>query len=107
MGNPRSAHVKARAVLKQLGYSNGEAHREYKDWHIEIKSGLASLSVWSSAGMVFLSLNAIPVFHRPGPWEQYLDYLFHRMANGRGVGPSESIYLPELALDPPDTSADN
>ncbi|HEX6508726.1 MAG TPA: hypothetical protein VF221_13945 [Chloroflexota bacterium] len=65
-------------MARHLGYPDGELHREYKDWHIEVRSGSAFVSVWSSAGMVFLSMNNVPVFYRPGPWEQYLDRLFHR-----------------------------
>jgi hypothetical protein len=71
-------HLKARAVLRQFGHSDGDPHREYKDWHIEIRGGLAYISVWHSGQMVFLSLANVPVFHQPGPWEQYLDRLFQR-----------------------------
>jgi len=70
--------VKARAVLRSKGHATAEALREYKDWHIEIKSGSAYVSVWSSAGMVFLALSDMPVYYKPGPWEQYLDLLFQR-----------------------------
>lgn len=80
MGNASAIHVKARAVLRQLGHSEGEPYREYADWHIEVRGGSNYLSVWHSAQMVFLSLANVPVFYRPGPWEQYLDLLFRRTA---------------------------
>lgn len=78
MGNPRAVQVKARAVLRQLGHTESEPYREYKDWHIEIRSGLNYVSVWTSAGLVFLSMGGVPVHYKPGPWEQYLDRLFQR-----------------------------
>jgi hypothetical protein len=80
MANSRAVLVKTRAVLRAAGHSDGEHGREYKDWHIEIHGGLSYLSIWTSAGMVFLSLSDIVVFHRPGPWEQYLDLLFQKRA---------------------------
>lgn len=78
MANPQAVLVKARSVLRSAGHSDGEHGREYKDWHIEIHGGLAYISIWTSAGMVFLSLSDIVVFHRQGPWEQYLDVLFQK-----------------------------
>jgi hypothetical protein len=78
MGNSKSVHVKAKAVVRDLGWSDGEPGREYKDWHIEIRQGSGYVSVWTSSGMVFLSLAGTPVYHRPGPWEQYLERLFQR-----------------------------
>ena len=107
MGNPQAVQVKARSILRALGHSEGETHREYKDWHIELRSGLAYISVWSSAGIVFLSLNGTPVFHRPGPWEQYLELLFQRAANGRGGERSESTNSLRRFLEQPETSEDS
>lgn len=78
MSDARAVNVKARAVVRHLGHSEGDTSREYKDWHIEIRSGLRFTSVWSSSGMVFLAMVNVPVFYRPGPWEQYLDILFLR-----------------------------
>lgn len=78
MGNAQAILVKARAVLRSAGHSNGEHGREYQDWHIEIHGGLSFVSIWTSAGMVFLSLSDIPIFFRPGPWVQYVDLLFQR-----------------------------
>lgn len=102
MGNPRAVHIKARSVLQARGYTEGEARREYKDYHIELRAGLAYVSIWSSAGMVFMSLSGIPVFYRPGPWEQYLDRLFHRVeANGRDGGRARSTgWRPQIADRP-------
>jgi hypothetical protein len=73
-----SIHVKARAVARERGYSDGENRREYKDWHIDIRTGSNHVTVWNSSGMVFMSLAGVPVYYRPGPWEAYLDRLFHR-----------------------------
>jgi hypothetical protein len=78
MTNPGALHVKAKAVARQLGHSDGEPYREYKDWHIEVRSGTGYVSVWSSAQMVFLSMSNTPVYYQPGPWEQYLERLFQR-----------------------------
>lgn len=78
MANPQAVLVKTRSVLRAAGHSDGEHGREYKDWHIEIHGGLSHVSIWTSTGMVFLSLSEIVVFHRPGPWEQYLDLLFQK-----------------------------
>ena len=75
--NAAAVQVKAKAVLRGRGY-NGDSVREYCDWHIEIRAGLSYVSVWTSAGMVFLSMSDIPVYYRPGSWEQYLDLLFQR-----------------------------
>lgn len=80
MANSGAVLVKARSVLRTAGHSDGEHGREYKDWHIDIRGGLAFVSIWTSAGMVFLSLSDVVVFHRPGPWEQYLDLLFQKRA---------------------------
>lgn len=108
MGNAHATYVKARSVLRRLGHAEGEHGREYKDWHIEIRSGLAYLSVWSSAGIVFLSLKDVPVYYRPGPWEQYVDQLFQRPSvNGRDGEPGQSRRLPGRSLDQPDPSTDS
>ncbi len=80
MSNAQADLVKARAVLRILGHSNGEHGREYQDWHLEVRGGLSYISIWTSAGMVFLSMSDIPVYFVPGPWEQYLDHLFQRKA---------------------------
>jgi hypothetical protein len=106
--NSNANYVKARSILRRLGYSDGDAHREYKDWHIEIRSGLAYVSIWTSRGMVFLSLGKTPVFYRPGPWEQYLDRLFHRAgASGREPAHAGSTDSPRQFLDLPETSIDS
>ena len=78
MSNPRSVHVKARAVLRQLGHTDGDHVREFKDWHIEVRAGASYISIWHSGEMVFLSMSNVPVYHRAGPWESYLDRLFQR-----------------------------
>jgi hypothetical protein len=78
VGNQQAVHVKAKSVLVRFGHSEGDTKREYTDWHIEIRGGLAYVSVWWSAQMVFLSMTNVPVFYQPGPWEQHLDRLFHR-----------------------------
>ena len=78
MGNALAVQIKAKAVLRQLGHSDGEPRREYKDWHIEIRGGVAFVTVWSSARMVFLAMSDVPVFYLPGPWETYLERLFQK-----------------------------
>jgi hypothetical protein len=108
VSNPKAVHIKARSVVRQLGYSESDTGREYRDWHIEVRSGLSFVSVWTSAGMVFLSLANIPVYYRPGPWEQYLDLLFRRAeSNGRAGERGQSRRsLAPLRL-PPEPSEDN
>jgi hypothetical protein len=78
MANAKSVLIKAKIVARELGHSDGEPGKEYKDWHIEVRQGTGYVSVWTSAGMVFLSMAETPVYYRPGPWEQYLDRLFQR-----------------------------
>ena len=108
MGNPRAVQVKARSIVRDLGYSHGDVGREYQDWHIEVRSGLAYLSVWWSARMVFLSLANTPVFYHPGPWEQYLDRLFHRATtDGRVREPAGSTRLPAQSGGPLEPSTDS
>lgn len=79
MGRADAVHIKARAVLRDRGHPDGDGQREYKDWHIEIRSGARYTSVWSSGRMVFLSMANIPVFYQGGQWEAYLDRLFHHL----------------------------
>ena len=78
MGNPRAVYVKARAVVRQLGHSDGDPYREYKDWHMDIRAGTAYISIWASGAMVFLSMAGIPVFYQSGDWEDYLERLFQK-----------------------------
>lgn len=108
MSSQRAVHIKARSILRGRGYSDGDTGREYKDWHIEIRGGLSYVSVWSSAGMVFLSLANTPVYYRPGPWEQYLDRLFQRLeANGRRGEPDQSRHSLAPLRVPPESSEDS
>lgn len=79
MGKPEAVHVKARAVIRRLGRADDvDLYREYADWHIEIRAGMSFISVWSSGGMVFMSLLNRPIYYHPGPWEDYLDRLFQK-----------------------------
>jgi hypothetical protein len=78
MGDQRALQVKARAVLRQLGHSEGDPLREYKDWHIDVRSGASYLSIWHSGCIVFLSMANVPVYYQPGEWETYLERLFQR-----------------------------
>lgn len=82
MGNQSAILIKAKAVLRQRGHSDGEPRREYVDWHIEIRGGAGFVSVWASARMVFLSMANAPVYYHPGSWEQHLDRLFHLAESG-------------------------
>lgn len=79
MTRPDAVLRKARAVLRERGHNETDTVREYKDWLIEIRGGGYYVSVWYSGEMVFLALAGVPVYHRPAPWEQYLDRLYHRM----------------------------
>jgi hypothetical protein len=74
-----AVHVKARAVLRERGHTEGEVGREYADWHISIRGGASFVSIWWSGTMVFLSMANVPVYCRSGPWERHLDRLFHRL----------------------------
>lgn len=108
MSNQRAIHLKARAVLRDLGYSDGDTHREYKDWHIELRAGLSYVSAWTSDGMVFLSLANIPVYYVPGAWEHYLDGLFQRGGvTGRADGRERVTRLRELLRSRPESSGDS
>ncbi|HZS95044.1 MAG TPA: hypothetical protein VFA78_09620 [Chloroflexota bacterium] len=78
MTNPRAIHIKARAVVRELGHTDGDALREYEDYHIAVRAGGNYITIWASSRMVFLSMAGVPVYHLPGPWEQYLDRLFQR-----------------------------
>lgn len=103
-----SVGVKARAVLRRLGYTDSDVQREYKDWHIELRAGTAFVSIWHSGTMVYLSLGNHPVYYRSGPWEVYLDRLFHRMdSTGRAPVPAESIDLQLENRDRLGASEDN
>jgi len=78
VSNANALLVKARAVARRLGHSDSEAQREYQDWHLTVRMGMSYVSVWNSSGIVFLSIAGTPVYHRAGPWEQYLELLFRR-----------------------------
>lgn len=79
MTRPDAVLRKARAVLRERGHNESDTIREFKDWHIEIRGGGHYVAIWHSGAMVFLSLAGVPVYIRPGPWQQYLDRLYHRM----------------------------
>lgn len=108
VGNPQAVFIKARSILKQAGHNDGEMYREYRDWHIEIHGSSSFVSVWTSTGMVFMALARLPIYYRPGPWEQYLDRLFQRISTTRrSVVPDRSIDLLALSPVPPESSGDN
>jgi hypothetical protein len=85
VSNPRATLIKAKAVARTLGRSDGDPYREYRDWHIDVRAGASYVSVWASGKMVFLSMAGVPVYFEPGPWEQYLDRLFHRSGASSGA----------------------
>jgi len=68
-------YYKARDVVRRLGHSESDSCRVFKDWHIELRVGTGHVSVWTSAGIVYLTMMEKPVYHRPGPWEDYLSRL--------------------------------
>ena len=100
--------MKAKAILRDLGHSEADSGREYKDWHIDVRSGQAWVSVWTSDGMVFLSLSDKPVFYVPGAWESYLDRLFHRSeASDQVIEQSLTTRLREKFLESLEASTDS
>lgn len=78
MANSRAVHIKARAILRQLGHAEAESRREYTDWHIDMRAGSSYISIWASGEIVFLSMAGVPVYYRPGPWEEYVERLFQK-----------------------------
>jgi hypothetical protein len=68
-------YYKARDVVRQLGHSETESCRVFKDWHIELRVGAGHVSVWTSEGIVYLTMLEKPVYYRPGPWEEHLSRL--------------------------------
>lgn len=75
MSTGTDIYYKAREVVRQLGHSETESCRVYKDWHIELRVGSGHVSVWTSAGLVYLTMLEKPVHYRPGVWEEYLSRL--------------------------------
>lgn len=68
-------YYKVRDVVRQRGHSETESCRIYKDWHVELRVGSGHVSVWTSAGMVYLTMLERPVYYRSGPWEEHLSRL--------------------------------
>lgn len=77
MASGTELYYKVRNVVRQMGYSETDSCRVFKDWHIELRVGSGHVSIWTSEGMVFLTMLEKPVYYRPGPWEQHLSRL-HR-----------------------------
>lgn len=78
MDSGQDIYYKARDVVRRLGHSESDSCRVFKDWHIELRVGTGHVSVWTSSGIVFLTMLEKPVYHRPGPWEDYLSRLQQR-----------------------------
>jgi DNA-binding IclR family transcriptional regulator len=68
----RAIYYKVRDVVRRLGYSESETCRVFKDWHVELRVGSGHVSVWTSAGVVYLAVLNKTVYYQPGPWEEYV-----------------------------------
>ncbi|HZT97634.1 MAG TPA: hypothetical protein VFB34_12440 [Chloroflexota bacterium] len=68
-------YYKVRDVVRRRGHAESDSCRVFKDWHIELRVGSGHVSVWTSEGIVFLTMSEIPVHHTPGSWEDHLDRL--------------------------------
>lgn len=65
-------YYKVRDVVRRLGHAESDSCRVYHDWHIELRLGTGHASVWTSDGIVYLTMLDKMVHYRPGPWEDYL-----------------------------------
>lgn len=83
MDNPVDIYYKAREVVRRLGHSESESCRVFKDWHIELRVGSGHVSVWTSQGIVYLTMLDKPVYYRPGLWEEHLSRLHQRRPMGK------------------------
>lgn len=72
MATGAEIYYKIRDVVRQIGHSETETCRVFKDWHIELRLGSGHASVWTSQGMVYLTMLEKPVFYKPGLWEEHL-----------------------------------
>ena len=68
-------YYKVRDVVRQQGHSESESCRVFKDWHIELRVGSGHVSVWTSNGLVYLTMLDKPVHYKPGVWEEHLSRL--------------------------------
>ncbi len=84
-------YYKIRDVVRRRGHQESDACRVFKDWHLELRVGSGHVSVWTSEGIVFLTMSEKPVHHRPGQWEEHLS----RLHIGRPVAPAP-VALREL-----------
>lgn len=75
MASGTDVYYKTRDVVRRLGHSETESCRVYKDWHIELRVGAGHVSVWTSDGLVFLTMLEKPVYYRAGVWEERLSRL--------------------------------
>jgi hypothetical protein len=75
MSNGAAIYYKTREVVRRLGHSETESCRVFKDWHIELRVGSGHVSVWTSQGLVYLTMLEKPVHYRPGIWEEHLSRL--------------------------------
>ena len=75
MTDASAIYYKVRDVVRLLGHSETETCRVFKDWHIELRLGAGHASIWTSQGIVFLTMLEKPVYYRPGAWEDHLSRL--------------------------------
>jgi len=72
VANGSEIYYKVRDVVRQQGHSETESCRVFKDWHIELRVGSGHVSVWTSQGLVYLTMLDKPVHYRQGVWEEHL-----------------------------------
>jgi hypothetical protein len=72
MADGTNVYYKVRDVVRRQGHSESESCRVFKDWHIELRVGVGHVSVWTSQGMVYMTMLDKPVHYLPGAWEEHL-----------------------------------
>lgn len=91
MATGSDIYYKVREVVRQRGHSESESCRVFKDWHVELRVGSGHVSVWTSTGIVYLTMLEMPVYYQRGPWEEHLS----RLHLGRPMG-KPAVELREL-----------
>lgn len=72
MADGSEIYFKVREIVRSRGHSESDTCRVFKDWHVELRVGSGHTSVWTSDGIVYLTMLEKPVYFRPGPWEDHL-----------------------------------
>lgn len=85
MARGTDIYYKVREVVRRAGHSESDSCRVFKDWHLELRVGSGHVSIWTSEGIVYLTMLEKPVFYRSGPWEEHLARLHGNRPLGRGT----------------------